>query len=311
MSRSITTTNRADRLVEAHERLTEAVAGLTSGEDWQAMLDVAKRFHRYSPNNLWLIYAQRPSAIKVAGYRSWQSLGRHVRPGEHGIAILAPCIYKNAPTSASATESANDSGGSSARSAAERPGQPRPTGDSANARVLRGFRVVHVFDLAQTDGDDLPEVAPAALTGDAPAELWERLASRLTSTGFRLLRGDTGSANATTHFLTRTVVVRSDLSPAQAVKSLAHEVAHTMLHDGTEYSSGCRGTAEIEAESVAYLVCGAAGVDTGEYSFPYVARWADGDVELVRHTTERVVSCARWLIEALGLEQVDLATEAP
>jgi hypothetical protein len=282
-----TNTTRTDRLAEAHERLLEAVQALATGEDWRAMLDVARRFHTYSANNVWMILSQRPAATRVAGYRRWQSLGRHVLAGEHGIAILAPVSYK--PSKTASTEQG------------EAPA-PAPAMADGERRVIRGFRVAHVFDIDQTEGAALPEVAPAALDGDVPAELWDRLEELLYESGFRLLRGNTGTANATTSFLTRTVVVGTGLAPAQAAKSLVHEVAHTMLHDGTEYERGCRGVAEVEAESVAYLVCAAAGMATDAYSFPYVARWSDGDVALVRTTAERVVGCARRLITALGLD---------
>ena len=139
------------------------------------------------------------------------------------------------------------------------------------------------------------------LEGDAPRELFERLAEQVRAGGFNLLRGDCRPANGTTHFLARTVVVQKDLAGAQAAKTLAHELAHTLLHHGDEYRQGCRGRVEVEAESVAYLVCQAAGVPTGRYTFPYVARWADGDVELVRSTAERAVTCARGILERAGL----------
>jgi hypothetical protein len=282
-------TTRTDRLAEAHERLLEAVQALSSGEDWRAMLDVARRFHSYSANNLWMILSQRPAATRVAGYRRWQSLGRHVLAGEHGIAILAPVSYKAGKTASIEPD-------------AKAPAATPSSTSDGEHRVIRGFRVVHVFDIDQTEGAALPDVLPAALDGDVPAALWERLEAFLEESGYRLLRGNTAPANATTSFLTRTVVVGLGLSPAQAVKSLAHEVAHTMLHDGTEYARGCRGVTEIEAESVAYLVCAAAGIATDAYSFPYVARWSEGDVALVRTTAERVVGCARRLIAALELE---------
>jgi hypothetical protein len=285
-----TNNTRTDRLAEAHERLLEAVQALATGEDWRAMLDVARRFHTYSANNVWMILSQRPAATRVAGYRRWQSLGRHVLAGEHGIAILAPVSYK--PGKTAPTEQA------------EAPAPIATTGSTPDGerRVILGFRVAHVFDIDQTGGAALPEVVPAVLDGDVPAELWDRLEELLYDSGFRLLRGNTGTANATTSFLTQTVVVGTGLAPAQAAKSLAHEVAHTMLHDGTEYERGCRGVAEVEAESVAYLVCAAAGMATDAYSFPYVARWSDGDVALVRTTAERVVGCARRLVTALGLD---------
>jgi len=169
------------------------------------------------------------------------------------------------------------------------------------AQVLRGFRAVHVFDVTQTDGAELPEVAPVLLEQDAPSMLWDRLTAMLSASGYQLLRADCRPANGTTHYLARTVVVRPDLSPAQAAKTLAHEIAHTMLHDGTEYGKGRRGVVEIEAESVAYLVCAGAGVDTGGYSFPYIARWAGGDIDAIRKTAERVITCARTILTATGL----------
>jgi hypothetical protein len=291
---------KSDRVKETHDRLVAAIEATTSGEEWRAMLEVAQRFHRYSANNVWLILAQNPEASQVAGFGTWKRLGRFVRSGEHGIAILAPCTYQ---TDAPERDSA---GPETAPPDTATPNAVPPTsGPTEQRRPLRGFRVVHVFDLAQTEGAALPEVAPRALEGDAPAMLWERLAEQLRVSGFHLLRGDCGPANATTHFLARTVVVRSDLSPRQAVKSLCHEVAHTLLHDGTEYAKGCRGIAEVEAESVAYLVCSQAGVVTDHYSFPYVARWADGDVAVVRKSAERVIGCARGLLAAMQLAPED------
>ncbi len=218
----------SDQLAETHERLVEAIESLTSGEDWQRMLDLARRFHAYSSNNVFLILAQRPEATRVAGYRTWGTLGRHVCRGERGIAILAPCVYRARPLD-------------------ETDERDHP----ALARVLRGFRVVHVFDVTQTDGERLPEVAPVLLEDDAPVALWHLLAGQLEAAGFSLIRGDCRPANGTTDYLARTVVVRDDLAPAQATKTLAHELAHTLLHDGSEHRA-CRGVIETEAESVAY-----------------------------------------------------------
>lgn len=121
-------TTTTDRLQSAHEELTAAVEALVSGDDWTAMLDVAGRFHSYSPNNCILILTQRPDAAHVAGSRQWQALGRQVRKGEHGIRILAPCTYKRDTDTDSA-----------------------PTDEPA--RVLRGFKIATVFDISQTDGD--------------------------------------------------------------------------------------------------------------------------------------------------------------
>ncbi len=270
-----------DKLEKTHDRLMRAVASITSGEDWRRMLDVAGRFHTYSPGNVFLVLAQRPDATRVAGFNTWRKLGRQVKAGEHGIAILAPCLYR-----------------------AHR-GDGEVAEDAEESRALRGFRVVHVFDLEQTVGQPLEEVAPVSLAGDAPAELWERLAAQVAAAGFHLLRGDCRPANATTHFHSRAVVVGTHLSPAQACKSLCHELAHVRLHDGGEYARGCRGVTEVEAESVAYLVCSAAGLPTEEYTFPYVALWAGGDVKMVRQTSARVIGCAREILRESGLGSAD------
>lgn len=276
--------SHSDKLAETHDRLVNAVESLTTGDEWRKMLDVARRFHTYSPNNIWLIFAQRPDATRVAGFHTWRKLGRSVQAGEHGIAILAPCVYRGRPVDDTDER--------------EHP---------ALARILRGFRVVHVFDVAQTTGADIDDVTPVLLEGDAPGIVWVRLAEEITAGGFSLQRGDCSPANGVTDFSTRVVTVRPDLSALQATKTLAHELAHTRLHGGDNFPAGCRGIAEVEAESVAHLICAAAGLTTDEYTFPYVARWANGDVALVRKTAERVITCARDILAATGL----VVTERP
>ena len=266
---------RNDKLTAAHEALVQAVEEITSGADWAEMLAVAARFHRYSANNVLLILAQRSDATRLAGYRRWQSLGRQVRKGEKGIAILAPVVVRRRP--------ADD------------------TDPDALVSILRGFTVVHVFDISQTDGEPLPEVAPVALAGDGPAYLWDRLAAQVHAAGYELDRENCGAANGCTDFRLRRVSVASHLEPAQAAKTLAHELAHVRLHEGTEYAAGCRGIAEVEAESVAFLVGHTAGLDTSSYTFPYVARWAGGDPKVVVATADRVLAAARSILAEVGL----------
>ena len=264
----------ADRLSQAHSELVAAVESLTSGEDWKAMLDVASRFHQYSPNNCFMILSQCPEASRVAGYKTWQSLGRQVRKGEHGLRIFAPIVRKMTVTD-------------------------EATGEDVELRSLATFRLVSVFDVSQTEGDDLAEVSATMLTGAAPADLWDGLARQIKAAGFDLERGDCGPANGQTDFSVKTVRVRDDLAEAQACKTLCHELAHVLLHCGTEYAMGCRGRAEVEAESVAYLVCQSAGMVTDSYSLPYVASWAGGDVRKVQETAGRVITTARAILEAL------------
>ena len=283
---------RADRLSQLHAQLTAAVDDLAHSDAWRRMLDVAARLPTYSPSNVLLIAVQRPEATRVAGFRAWKSLGRHVLKGEKGIAILAPCLYRGSDT-------------------AEKQVRQMPSGEvSATAqetaqRELRGFRVVHVFDVTQTDGEPLPDVAPDLLIGSSPANLWERIAGLVEADGFVVERGDCSGANGYTRFDDRVVRVRDDVEPAQAAKTLAHELGHiradheTRFTDTYRRSVNCRGIAEIEAESIAYLVTSAAGLDAGSYSVPYVAGWSGGDPALLRATACRVLATATHIDEEL------------
>ena len=129
-------------------------------------------------------------------------------------------------------------------------------------------------DVAQTSGQPLPEPPrPQLLRGQAPEGLWDQLAGVVAAHGYRLERGDCHDTNGFTDFLTRTVRVRDDVDDAQAVKTLAHEVGHVQLHSpqdfGGKLTGWCRGVAEVEAESFAYLVTTSRGMDTGAYTFPY------------------------------------------
>ena len=201
----------------------------------------------------------------------------------------------------------------------------------SGGRTVSGFKVAYVFDVSQTSGSPLPQQpAPALLAGQAPAGLWDVLAEQVTSRGFALLRADCGpGVNGLTHYGQRTVTVRPDVDDAQAVKTLAHELAHVLLHDptGPDAQPGpgaltstlqCRGRLEVEAESVAYLIAASHGLDTGSYTFPYVAGWAssvDGAAasnpdSVVRQTAQRVLTAARTVLAALDTQSTgDADTE--
>lgn len=233
-------TGRAAKIEALHAQIGEAVTALVGDPAWRAMLTAAARFPRYSLRNQLLIACQAEDrgfvATRVAGFATWRALGRSVRKGERGLAILAPCRYR--------PEVDEDTGGQDAEPAPVAAGE-RP------ARVLRGFRVAHVFDMSQTDGDALPEVRPVLLAGQASAGLWDGLAAQVTAAGYAVVRGNCGGRIGTTDPATRTVTVRADIDDAQAVKTLAHELGHIVcghLADGFDYRA-CRGRAEAEAES--------------------------------------------------------------
>jgi antirestriction protein ArdC len=253
------------------------VESIASGDDWKRMLKVVSKFHRYSFNNHLMIFLQRPDATVVAGFNRWKSLGRFVRKGEKGIAIFAPCKYKTTVK----TEN----------------------GDETTLQQVRGFRVVHVFDISQTEGDELPDldaIRPKLLAGAAPEGIWDALASHASLIGYEVIRYQRGSENGYCDFTDKKIAVRPDVSPAQAVKTLIHELAHALLH--ADQAPRSREIAEVEVESVAFIVCEAIELDSGDYSFPYVTRWAEGSQELVKDTAERSIGCAKQLLERLAVE---------
>jgi hypothetical protein len=291
-----------DRLAATHARLIAAVAELANGEAWRRMLETAARFPSYSANNVLLIAAQCPDATAVAGIRSWNALGRRVRAGEKGIAILAPCLHR--PKAGVAISAENQYPAPPA--AHGRHSADRSELGPAAAR-LRGFRVVHVFDLAQTEGEPLPEIRPQLLTGEAPRRLIEALAQRVEADGYTFSRGPCpGGANGITDFTARTVRVRHDVPDAQVAKTLAHELGHIRAQHDTRFlseyrsSRGCRAQAEVEAESIAYLVTHSAGLASEGYSLPYLAGWSGGNTTVLRETAARVVDTARGIITDLN-----------
>ena len=289
---------RAAKIAALHDQIGEQVEALTADPQWRAMLDAAAKFHTYSLNNQLLIELQAArlgiSPTRVAGFGTWKALGRSVVKGSTGLAVLAPCTYtpKDTPTDQAVPAPGTGTAGESSGGDADR---------RAPGRVLRGFRVAHVFDVSQTEGDPLPEIRPELLIGDAPAALWEALAAQVAAYGYTLTREACGQANGLTDPAARTVRVRPDVADAQAVKTLAHELAHIECGhtaEGYDYR-GCRGRAEAEAESVAYIVTAWAGLDAGAYTVPYVAAWSSGNPDVVRAAAATVTAAARRILDHL------------
>lgn len=293
----------AEKVAALHEEVAAGVAALVESDQWRAMLTMQARFHTYSFGNLLLILRQCPDATRVAGFRVWQDLGRQVRKGERGIAILAPCTYRPV---AEDQEQGEATGGTAEKTAAVGEGRP--------ARQVRGWRRVHVFDVAQTDGDPLPQVTPPLVEGQAPQGLWEALGAQVAAHGYRLERGDTGPADGWADPKTRTVRVAGHDVDAQAVAVLAHELGHIEcghLDEGEPTSRTCRGRFEVEAESVAYVIATAHGINSKEASFGYVAHWAKGDTTTVRAAAQTVTTAARRILAALDDHATDQAVDHP
>jgi len=254
------------RIDDSLDGLAKAVDDVRASETFRQFLDVQARFHKYSWHNSMLIAMQRPDATQVAGYRTWQKLGRQVCNGERGIMIFAPCPWKRE--------------------------KETETGETETEQGIY-FRAVHVFDVAQTDGPDLPTVdVPTvdARADDLLADLIRVVDSRGIAVDFRPVSG--GPFGASKH---GSIDVDNSHPTGQQAKTLAHELAHEALH-WEDKGPFTRSLAELEAESVAYVVCLHFGLNTEVRSSRYIALW-DGDSKALRASLERIANTARDIID--------------
>ena len=275
-----------ERLAAAHAALTAAVARVATSEDWQNLLRISGSFHRYSPNNQLLLAAQGADGM-VASFNTWKQVpatdGRpcQIRKGEKALRIYAPI-----------------------RSV--RRDIDQDAGDEVETSAVR-FKLVPVFHEGQLAAPpDLP-AQPKLLEGeDPPVAVWEAIADQINTAGFVLRRGPLDGHDGpkgVTNFVERSVTVRDDLVPAQALKTEIHELGHVLMHNAEiREPAMARELMEVEAESVAYVVCDILGVDAGTYSIPYVANWAGADVEVVQATAHKVLSTARDVVAGLEAE---------
>jgi hypothetical protein len=245
---------------DARERFARAVEQLADSETFAAWLRARAMFHDYSFGNVCLIDSQRPDATRVAGYKTWQKLGRQVMKGQRGIRILAPCVVK------------------------------RETDDGTERRAMF-FRTVSVFDVSQTEGEALPELEYRPLEGDAP-ELADFLCGVVMAAGLKIRRESLpGDMHGYLKRSERLIVVDSACSGAMAAKVVAHELGHYFdpwLSENPEAYGAHRGDCEAVAESVAFVVAARYGLDAGPSAVGYVAGWTEGDAQRVRDLAERI-----------------------
>jgi antirestriction protein ArdC len=266
----------------AKEKIEELAQELQRGqsETLKAYLAAMSRMPRYSLNNLRLIAAQRPDARQVAGFTTWKRLGRSVRKGEHGIAILAPCVKR--PQSESA----------SAKPTRDRLAK-RAEGDADE--IVVGFRGAYVFDVSQTEG--APIGSFACVAGD-PGPYTDRLAAFATAKGIKL-EYSRRIAPARGACIGDTIVLLPDLPPAERLSTLAHEVGHALLHPRDGRAPMSRTVRETEAEAVAFVVCQGIGLDTNSASSDYLALYG-GDAKTLVASLERIQRTAVEIITAIG-----------
>jgi antirestriction protein ArdC len=253
----------ADKLLDAlRQGRSEAMADY---------LRVMGRFHRYSFNNILLIAQQRPTASHVCGFKTWLSFGRHVRKGEKGIQILAPIVGK---------KKADDSA---------------PEDDRKESQVF-GFRAVYVFDLAQTDGEDLP--AAPSVQGDAAGHL-NTLLEFVRQQGIAVEFSEQ-IAPALGLSCGGKIVLAPGHSEAETLATLVHEYAHESMHKADRRTSTTKTVRETEAEAVAFAVCSGLGLDCGSSSSDYIGLY-DGNADTLIASLEIVQKTACQILDALTL----------
>ena len=289
------------------ERLQQITAGIEQGikelfesEKYMRYLSVMSRFHRYSVNNTMLIYMQKPDATLVAGYNKWKNqFERHVKRGEHGITIIAPTPFKK-----KIEEQKLD------------PDTKAPILDAEGKAVMEEreveipmFRPVKVFDVSQTDGKPLPELA-SSLSGNV--QNYEAFMEALRRSAPVPLSVEPMAANMDGYFLPdqQRIAIRAGMSEVQTVSAAVHEIAHSKLHNYAQVQEEAaragdkeppkkkdRNTEEVEAESISYAVCQYYGIQTGENSFGYIANWSQGkELPELRASLETINKAAGELI---------------
>jgi antirestriction protein ArdC len=259
------------------ESLKELAALLEQGRSERliALLKTMGRFHRYSLHNVCLIVAQRPSATRVAGFHTWRSVGRFVRKGEKGIAILAPIV---------------------------RPRRDETQEDES--RVVVGFRTAHVFDVEQTDGAPLPQTADVA--GD-PGEQTAALKRAIVAHGVSLEYTD-NLGGALGLSCGGRIRVLNGLPAASEFAVLAHEFAHELLHHSDDRPES-RDTRELEAEAVAFVVGQAVGLEAAEASRDYIQLYR-GDATALAASLDRIQRTASSILQSLHIGDATASTAA-
>lgn len=264
--------NRDDAKKLVTDGLAELNHALASGrsETLEKYLTVMSRFHRYSFGNQMLIFSQRENASRVAGFNKWKELGRHVKKGEQGIGIFAPCRYKRK------VEDDN--------------------GDERESQDIRGFRVVHVWDISQTEGEDLPEFAQ--IQGDAGENL-ARLEHVVRNAGIDL-RYEPIPGSATGMSAGGIITIQPDMPESETFAILAHEHAHEVLHQQNGRKHKCSKTVrETEAEAVAFVVCHAFGLDAKTRSSDYIQLYR-GCAETLAESLDLIQKTTAGMIEAIN-----------
>ena len=286
-----------EKVKEITDQLETGVKAVFESDAYKAYLKCMSKFHNYSLNNTLLIALQRPDASLVCGYKTWErEHGRHVRKGEKGIKILAPYTYKVEVDDRTLADSSMVQGGGKELSA--------EASDNGKKTIeCQGFKVVHVYDIDQTEGRELPSIGVSELIGDVNG--YRKLFNALTEICPVPIYSEDiqGGAKGYYNDAERKIVVKSGMSQLQTIKTVIHEMSHEHLHAKVnidpEYPLDRR-TKEVEAESVAFCVSNAYGLDTSDYSMSYIAGWSSGkETKELKASLERIRTATDEMITAI------------
>lgn len=265
------------------EQLETALEGLRDTDTYKAYLRAMALFRQYSYKNTLLIVEQYPHATLVGSFGTWKKLGRHVRKGEKAIRILAPITFGGKQNDETVEQDNHEAGNI-----------------KQDAKRIVGYKTVCVFDIAQTEGEKLPDVINE-LTGDV--EGFQRMFDAIVSaSGVRVSRGPLpGTACGMCDTRLGVVSLRDDLSEAQSIKTLIHEVAHYRLHPPMIAES--RAYREVQAESVAYVVAAHFGLDTSDYTLGYLDSWMENQSkDALKESLDIIARAAGALIDDIEAE---------
>ena len=278
-----------DNTIEAlTQKLEDGIRELNESDRYRDYLNVMSRFHHYSMNNQLLIAIQKPEATLVAGYKAWTKKGleRHVRKGERGITIFAPAPYR----AKRLREKKDPETGNVILDA-----EGRPQKEIVEITVS-AYKTATVFDISQIEGKELPAITET-LTGHV--RNYDMLLKAVRgSAGIPVtFEDDLGAANGCYYPSENRIAIKKDMSESQTLKTLIHEITHSRLHDKVPGSVKDRRTAEIEAESVAYVICQHFGIDSSQYSFGYISGWSSSkDLEEFRSSLRTIHDSSKELI---------------
>ena len=284
------------------QSLESGVEELFTSNRYQEFLKTMAKFHNYSFNNTMLIAMQRPDATLVTSYKNWQSMGRQVMKGEKGITIIAPAPYKKMKEKEVLDENQRPIMGTDGK----------PKTEQVEVTVPH-FKAVTVFDIAQTSGEPIQTLAPELLTAAVQDfDSFMQAIQKISPVPIRFDEID-GNANGYYHNADKEIVIKKGLSESQTLKTTIHETAHAKLHDkeimeslGVEKD---RLTKEVEAESVAYCVCSSFGLDTSDYSFPYIAGWSSSrEMKEMKASMDVIRKTAGEMIDQLT-EELEIILE--